>query len=177
MPIRLPDTHGGIVVVDGTDIDIPDGPIDDPTRDPCRLKAYLDGVYYDGSGDNVGSRWQFHVNINSGSWYSGTRTLSHGQWLGIGETIYDETLEHGCGLTQLIRIFIRARELDWGLWDDIGELLELTAIPCEQKLTQQRVIVMVLVPEYGWRWGRKLLRRFNKTARLFFVLNIETKCA
>ena len=146
----------------------------DKTRKPCRLATTLLAIYYDG--DNVGSQWLFSVSVNGQVWVpsSGPITLQHRGTRSFNTQVYEERREAGCGLAHIVSIFLRARELDWLLFDDIGERLELTTIMCSEEGSQRLVVVIVPVPEFPY--CRRISRRERKTALLYFYLQLEAQC-
>ena len=167
---------GGLVVVDGPDIHIPGIPDTEVTKklNPCRLTVTLRGVYY--GGDNVGSEWEYRIAVNNKIWCSGLRNVQWRSWDAVNQQIYDEIIDHGCGLIQLVTFFVRARERDWYIFDDIGERADVTAIPCTREKSKRRVVISVPVVEYPgilWRW---MFRRFKKIAMLYFFFEVEAQC-
>jgi len=162
------DTYG--ILIDGSDFYIPDPEIK-PDQNPCHLTASLKGIYY--SGQDVGSRWQFDIIVNSGAWTSGSVHLSVGNWYPGKENIYDETLPGGCNSTHLITIFIRAREYDFYIFDDVGERLLSTAIQCTPSGEERSINVLVPVAEYPYC---RIFRKNRRVAFLHFFFLIKAKC-
>jgi len=159
------------LVVDTGNVYIPGFP-PKQVSNPCHLEGVLQGIYY--SGEDIGSRWRFQISINGQPWDSGPRNLNWGTSLSIGEKIYDEDLENGCGLTTMFTIYIRAREIDGLFLDDIGERLGVTALECTRERNSQRVLIWVTVPEVmlWWRFWKKV----KKTAVLLFVFQLSAQC-
>ena len=171
-------SSGGLIVDNGTDFVIPGDPepgqIERP-KNPCKITVALKGVYY--GGDNVGSVWKYMVSVNENVWISDSHTVQWRSWDVVGKKIYDEVRENTCEMTNIITIFIRAREKTGYLFDDIGERAEITAIPCEMDKPRRRLIIVVPVPEYpSLRWIRTILRKFSKMALLYFIFEIEAQC-
>jgi len=166
----------GSVVEDGLDIHIPGIPVteDDRKRKPCRVIVTLIGVYY--GGDDVGSEWRYEISVNGGSWVSDLRIVHWRTWDSVDHRVYDEVLEYGCGMTQLVKFLVRARERDWFIFDDIGKSFDLTALPCLKEKSRRQVVILVPVEEYPsgvWRW---LLRSHTRTALMHFVFEVEAQC-
>jgi hypothetical protein len=161
------------LLVDG-DLDIPGRPVN-PSSKPCHVVVTLRGIYY--SGDDVGADWRFQVSVDGGTWLSGPVSLAWRNWLGVGSVLLDETRPGGCGLAQSITFFVRAREVDWGLFDDLGERLEMVVQSCDAEPLRRQLIMPVRVSEYFGRSWRPILRLWTRTAVLFFFFAIETRCA
>lgn len=139
---------------------------------PCHLEAVLQGIYY--NGEDIGSQWRFQVSINSQTWDSGPRNMIWRTFMNIGEKIYDEDVENGCGLTNMFTIYIRAREIDGLFSDDIGEHLEVSALECSREGNSRRLLIWVPVQEVSiwWRFWKKV----KKVALLLFVIQISARC-
>jgi hypothetical protein len=167
---------GGLVVDNGVDITIPGEGIElQPSKRPCRITVILRGVYYDG--DNIGSDWKYEVSVNGGVWVTPVHTVQWKTWDVVNEKIYEEVVENACQMMTVVCFFIRARERDGYCFDDIGKRAEVTVMPCEEKPTPRRLIIGVSVPEYSFfKWLRILLRKYQQSALLYFVFEIETQC-
>ena len=167
---------GGLVVENGDDIFIPIDPGQlKPTQKPCKITVTLNAVYY--GGDNVGSDWKYVISVNGHTWLRDFHTFNWNTWDPVGQKVYEEVLENSCGLTHVLSFFIRARERDPFIFDDVGERVDLMAIRCEEEKSARRLITPVHVPEISsFRWMRKLLKRFPRTALLIFIFDIEAQC-
>jgi hypothetical protein len=168
----------GLLVDEGPLVDIPGVPnIPDtvPGR-ACRLVVILSGISY--GGDDIGSTWRIWVTVNGGFWYRHQVSIRWGTRVNVNERVLDETRPGGCGATQVLSFFIRARERDWFLFDDVGEILQLAGLLCSEKpATPVRVIVPVRVSEFPASiWGRLLGRRVPM-AILYFDFSATAQCA
>ncbi len=163
------DTNG--IIVNGSDFYIPDPEIVQDKK-PCHLKASLLGVYY--GGQNVGSQWRFDISVNSSTWTSGRINLEIHNWYSKKVEIYDETIQGGCDRVHLITIFIRAREYDFYIFDDVGEILFCIPILCTPNGQTRRTRVLVPVKEYPY--CRIFSRKPRRIAHMHFYFSIEAKC-
>lgn len=164
---------GSVVVTDGPPIHIP-GPEVDVKQKPCRVTATLLAVYY--GGDNVGSEWRYEISVNTAVWSSSLRIVHCRTWDYVGKPVYDEVLEGGCGLSELVTIGVRARERDWCIFDDIGDGVGITMLPCLEEPSGRQVVILVPVPEYPsglWLWP---FRKHKKAAFLYFVFEVTAQC-
>jgi len=169
----IPGDTGLTVVRNGDSVFIPEDGTD-IRRKPCRIIVNLIGVRY--AGDNVGSQWRFEVAIDGQYWNSGTRSMAVNNWLPIGEKVYDEVKRGGCGLIHPMGFFVRARELDWFIFDDIGAAHRIVSTGCTEEGTNQWVFLPVSVREYPSFFFPWIFRRFRKTAQLLFYFSMEAKC-
>ena len=173
----LPTGPSSGFVVGDPGLDVPGlEPVDEPRR-PCRVTVTLLFVTYTGA--NVGSTWSYSVSAGDcGWWRTPHRRTVHVNIIDVvNELICDATFENRCEVTQMITIGVRAREHDWWLFDDIGDGIGVTLMPCEDAVSSAQISVLVAVNEYPVSWIAKLLRLRPRTAQLDFVFGITTQCA
>jgi hypothetical protein len=168
---------GGLIVIEGPGLDLPEIPSDpvERVRGRCRIKVTLLAVYY--GGDNVGSSWIYDLAVDPcGGWRSEVRTVPWRTTDPVNQVVCDTEVEHTCGLSRILSFFIRARELDWFIFDDIGMQIQIMEFPCHEELIRQHIVISVPVSEYPANLWRRIFRKPLGTALLQFYFEVVTQC-
>jgi hypothetical protein len=166
----------GVTVSDGTpiiprngssiDLEIP--------KEPCELTCSLDFIYYGGS--NVGKDWQYDVAIDGHIWKSGSITHLWKTLYPVGKKIVEDEKSYFCNTIIPLSIYIKARERDFFIFDDIGEIFRIITVPCTKEPFTQRFLIFLGGEEYPSFLWRKFFRRNRQIAVMVFFFTVTTKC-